>query len=210
MFIHQNSLIEIGMNNAYVIHTDFDEITSEIAKLQEVDKKIVDKVTIFVNSIRDITFKVEPAMKRASHEDERQLWKEYQELQQEKLVLLDLSHEYESIQEAVKGLNPRLDFLINDALEELTDHIGVLAETHRAHIDILEIHNTRRIAIVALIITAIISYLAVWEFFVRDILTGIVFPFGLTPLLNYLLVILTLLPVLITFVWAWLNRGKRF
>ena len=210
MFIHQNSLIEIGMNNAYVIHTDFDEIASEIAKLQEVDKKIVDEVTIFVNSIRDITFKVEPAMKRASHEDERQLWKEYQELQQEKLVLLDLSHEYESMQEKVKGLNSRLDFLIKDALEELTDHLGVLAETHRAHIDILEIYNTRRIAVTALIITAVISYLAVWEFFVRDLLTTLTFPYGLSPELNYLLVVLTLLPVFVTVIWAYLNRGKRY
>jgi hypothetical protein len=198
------------MTNAYVIHTDFDEIASEIAKLQEVDRKAVEELTLFVNSIREVTFKVEPAMKRASHEDERQLWKEYQELQQEKLVLLDLTHEYESKQEKVKAFNSRLDFLIKDSLDELTDHIGVLAETHRAHIDILEIYNTRKIAIIALIITAIISYLAVWEFFVRDILTGLVLPYGLTPLLNYVLVFLTLLPVLITFGWAWLNRGKRF
>ena len=198
------------MSNAYVIHTDFEEIESETAKLQEVDRKILDEVTTFVNSIREVTFKVEPAMKRASRDDERQLWKEYQELQQEKLVLLDLSHEYESMQERVKELNPRLDFLIKDALDELTDHIHVLAETHRAHIDILEIYNTRRIAIVALIITAIISYLAVWEFFVRDILTTLRFPYGLSPLLNYLMVVLTLSPVLIAFTWAWLNRGKRF
>ena len=72
------------MSNAYIIHTDFDEIMAEISKLQEVDKKVVDEVTSFVNSLRELTFKVEPAMKRESHEDERQLWKEYQQLQQEK------------------------------------------------------------------------------------------------------------------------------
>jgi hypothetical protein len=52
--------------------------------------------------------------------------------------------------------------------------------------------------------------LAVWEFFVRDLLQSIIFPFGLTPNLNYLLVIVTLLPVFIAVVWAWRNRGKRF
>jgi hypothetical protein len=114
------------------------------------------------------------------------------------------------MQERVKELNSRLDFLIKDALDELTDHLGVLAETHRAHIDILEIYNTRRIAVTALIITAVISYLAVWEFFVRDLLTTLTFPYGLSPGLNYLLVLVTLLPVFVTVIWAYLNRGKRF
>jgi hypothetical protein len=161
----------------------------------------VDGLTSFVDNIRDLTFKVEPALKMDTR-DERQLWNEYRELQQEKLVLLDLSHEYESLQENVKQHNPRLDFLIKDALDELKDHIEVLAEAQRAHIDILEIFKTRRIEVLALIITAVISYLAVWEFFVRDLLTGIVFPFNLSPNLNYSLVFLTLLPVFIAIVWA--------
>ena len=198
------------MSNAYIIHTDFDEIIVEISKLQEVDKKVVDEVTSFVNSLKELSVKVEPAMKRVSHDDERQLWKEYQQLQQEKLVLLDLSHEYESMQATVEKFNSRLDFLIKDTLGELKDHIGILAETHRAHIDILEILNTRRIEILALIITAVISYLAVWEFFVRDILQSIVFPADLSPNLNYLLVIITLLPIFAAVIWAWRNRGKRF
>ena len=200
----------MNMSNAYIIHTDFDEIMMEIGKLQNVDEKTLDEVTSFVNSLKELSLKVEPAMKRENHEDERQLWKEYQQLQQEKLLLLDLSHEYESLQATVARFNSRLDFLIKDTLEELKDHIVVLAETHRAHIDILEIFNTRRIEVLALIITAVISYLAVWEFFVRDLLQSIIFPFGLTPNLNYLLVIVTLLPVFIAVVWAWLNRGKRF
>jgi hypothetical protein len=198
------------MNNAYVIHTDFEEIMSEITKLQEVDKKIVDFTTSFVNQLQDMAFKVQPAVKRESHEDERQLWEQYRQLQQEKLVLLDLTHEYESFHKSVEELNPRLDFLIRDTLEELKDHITVITETHRAHIDIMEIYNTRRIEVLALIITAVISYLAVWEFFVRDLLTSIVFPLGLTPGLNYLLVFVTLTPVFTAFGWAWINRGKRF
>ena len=197
------------MSDDFVIHTDFDEIFAEIGKLQEVDKSAVEKITSFVNNIKELTFKIEPALKRET-EDERQLWKEYRQLQQEKLLLLDLSHEYESIQEMVKQYNPKLDLLIRDSLEELKDHIEVFAETQRAHIDILEISNTRRIAVLALIITAVISYLAVWEFFVRDLLVGLDFPFNLSPNLNYVLVILTLLPAFVSIAWALLNRGKRF
>jgi hypothetical protein len=163
----------------------------------------------FVNGIRDVTFKVQPAMNMET-KDERQLWQQYQQLQRAKLVLLDLSHEYEPLQEKVKEVNPKLDFLIKDALEELKDHMDVMVETQRAHIDILEISNTRRIAIVALVITAVISYLAVWEFFVRDLLTALVFPYGWSPMLNYILIVATLLPVLFAIGWAWLNRGKRF
>ena len=106
--------------------------------------------------------------------------------------------------------NPKMDFLIKDAIEELNDHISVMAEYHRAYIDILEIYNTRKIEVLALVVTVIISYLAVWEFFVRDLLVSIVFPYGLSPSLNYLTVILTLLPIFATIAWAWLKRGTYF
>ncbi len=198
------------VSTTYSIHTDFEEIAQEIAKLRSADKDLSDNMTSLVSSLREITTKVEPAMKRETHEDERQLWEEYRQLQQEKLVLLDLSHEYEEFEKSVVELNPRLDFLIRDTLEELKEHIGVQAETHRAHIDILEIFNTRRIEILALIITSVISYLAVWEFFVRDLLQSIVFPSSLSPSLNYVLVFVTLSPVYAAVTWAWINRGKRF
>lgn len=100
--------------------------------------------------------------------------------------------------------------MVKDAIDELTDHIGVLAEYHRAHIDILEIYNTRKIEFLALIITAVVSYLAVWEFFVRDLLVSLVFPYRLSPNLNYLLVILTLMPVFVAVIWAWLKRETYF
>ena len=45
----------MNMSNAYIIHTDFDEIIAEITKLQEVDKKAVDEVTSFVDSLKEIT-----------------------------------------------------------------------------------------------------------------------------------------------------------
>ena len=197
------------MEPSFTTHTDFDKILAEIAELKKVDKTTANEITTFVNKIRDLTHKVEPDLKM-QHDDERYLWNMYRRLQQKKLVRLDLSHEYEPLQAKVKKINPKLDFLVEDALEELKDHIEVVTETQRAHIDILEIFNTRRIEVLALLITAVISYLAVWEFFVRDILQSIIFPANLSPNLNYLLVIITLLPIFIATTWAWRNRGKRF
>ena len=81
--------------------------------------------------------------------------------------------------------------MIKDAIEELNDHINVFAESQRAHIDVLEIYNTRKIEILTLIITSVISYLAVWA-------------------LNYVLVILSLTPVFGTVTWAWLRRANYF
>jgi len=114
------------------------------------------------------------------------------------------------ISEEIKESNPRLDFLVRDAIEELNDHIGVLAESHRAHIDILEIYNTRKIEVLALVVTIVISYIAVWEFTVRDLLVSFTFPYGLSPRLNYVVVILTLLPVFVTVAWAWVRRKSYF
>ena len=141
---------------------------------------------------------------------ERELWEEYKQLQREKLAVLDLSHVWDYINQCVKEVNPQLDFLVKDAIEELNDHISVVAESHRAHIDILEIYNSRKIEFLALIITVVISYLAVWEFFVKDLLISIVFPYGLSPGLNYLSVALTLLPVIAAVTWAWLRRATYF
>ncbi len=198
------------MSRAYVIHTEFEAIDAEIAKLRSADASLASEAAAFVARLKQLSSEVEPAMKPETYIDERRLWKQYQQLQQEKLVLLDLSHEYESLQKNIKDFNPRLEFLVRDTLDELKEHIDVLAETHRAHIDILEIYNTRRIEVLAVVITTVISYLAVWEFFVRDLVISVVFPYNLSPNLNYVIVIAMLLPVFYAVFWTWRNRGKRF
>jgi hypothetical protein len=193
----------------YSVHVDFDKIKAEVNKLQLENKETKDKIASFIDSLRETTARVEPTLSKETN-NERELWEDYKQLQREKLAVLDLSHEWDYISEEIKESSPRLDFLINDAIEELNDHIGVLAESHRAHIDILEIYNTRKIEFLALVITAVISYIAVWEFFVRDLLVSIVFPYSLTPRLNYVLVFLTLLPVFATVTWAWVKRKSYF
>lgn len=194
------------MSDAYIIHVNYDEILDEIAKLQLHDKNLTDKLASYIDSLRKITLKLEPVLRRESHEDERQLWHEYTQLQNERLLVLDLSHEYDYIGDKVQAVNPNLDLMIKDAIEELNEHILIRVQTHRAYIDILEIRHARRLNINAIVISTVIAYLAVWEYTVREFVTGIDFPLGLSPILNYVIAMLTILPVFAVILWAFLNR----
>jgi hypothetical protein len=195
--------------NEYVLHINFEEIDAELERLTNVDQQVMQAIVSFVDSLRKTTFRIEPTLSKET-EDEKVLWEDYRKLQREKLAVLDLSHEWDYLSQTVKEAHPKLDFLVNDAIEELKEHISVLAESHRAHIDILEIYNTRKITVLALVLTVIISYLAVWEFFVRDLVVGIKFPGELSPSLNYSLIIITLLPVFAVTAWAWIRRKTYF
>jgi len=187
---------------------NYEAVLSEIGKLQNLDKNLVDKLTSFVISLREITVKLQPILRRESHEDEQQLWQEYTQLQQEKLVVLDLSHEYGYLEDTVQAHNPNLNLMIKDTLEELSEHIAVRVETHRAHIDILEIRNARRLSINAVVVSATIAYLAVWEYSFREFINTIDFP-GLSPGLNYAIALLTFLPVFAAILWSLLKRRAR-
>jgi len=193
----------------YALHINIDEIEAEIGKVQTINKELSNKITVFFLRLKKTTNRIEPILRRETN-TERELWEEYKQLQREKLAVLDLSHVWDYLNQGVKEVNPQLDFLVKDAIEELNDHISVVAESHRAHIDILEIYNTRKIEILALVVTVIISYLAVWEFFVRDLLISLVFPYGLSPSLNYVTVAITLLPVIVTVAWTWVKRATYF
>jgi len=116
--------------------------------------------------------------------------------------VLDLSHEYDYFEHQVQSINPNLSIMIKDAIDELGEHISVRAETHRAHIDLLAIRNTRRVGISAIVVSATIAYFAVWEYSVREFIDAIDFPSGLSPGLNYALSVLTLLPVFAAVFWV--------
>ncbi|HLN89303.1 MAG TPA: hypothetical protein VK253_04490 [Candidatus Binatia bacterium] len=195
--------------NEYILHVEFDEIEAELDKLDHVDSKKLGSIKSFVSTLQETAFRVEPILRKETY-DEKELWGLYKTLTREKLAVLDLSHEWDYLEQDVKEINPRIDLLVRDAIEELKDHIYILAESHRAHIDILEIYNTRKIEFLALVITAVISYIAVWEFFVRDLIAGINFPSHLSPALNYVLVLLTLIPVFTIVGWAWTRRKSYF
>ena len=198
------------MNSAYTVHTDYDEILREVDKLNDGNKDLAKKVSNLVESLRDLTEKLTPVLELESHDQyERALWVRYEQLQRDKLLLLDLSHELEFLEASIAGFSKNLKFLIRDAIEELSDHINVVVETHRAHIDILEIQNTRRLNILVLIVSTTISYITLWEFIAREFILNIAFPSGLSPVLNYVILLLTLLPIFALTSYAWLSREKR-
>ena len=194
-------------NGEYTIHNDYDKIIRAINELREIDEETTKKLKGFVSKIKAIDNKLKPAMKRQTfNQNERELWKTYQNLQAEKLTILDLSHEWEYIAEISTGLTKEVRVLVRDAIEELEDHVAIIVETLKVHIDILEIKNSRQFGLLALIVSLIISYAAVWEFFVRDIITNVKFPLGLSPDLNFALSIVALVPIFVIVIWGWRHR----
>jgi hypothetical protein len=194
-------------NGEYTIHNDYDKIIRAINELMVIDEETAEKIKEFVWKIKAIDNKLKPAMKTHTFsQTERELWKTYQNLQGEKLAILDLAHEWEYLGEISTGLTKEIRVLIRDAIEELEDHVAIIVETQKAHIDILEIKNSRQFGLLALVVSIIISYAAVWEFFVREIITNIKFPMGLSPDLNFALSIIALIPIFVTVIWGWRHR----
>jgi hypothetical protein len=198
------------LNNSYTVHTDYSVILRELDKLKNVDKESAKKVRALVDSLKDVTQKLQPVLEMESQgQYERELWKSYEQLQRDKLLLLDLSHEWDFLEESIGGFSKNMQFLIRDAIDELTDHLNVITETHRAHIDIMEIQNSRRLNILVLIVSTTISYVTLWEFVAREFLLNLKFPDGLSPVLNCVILMVTLLPIFALTSYAWLSREKR-
>ncbi len=194
-------------NGEYIIHNDYEKINRAINELMEIDEETAKKLKGVVLKIKAIDNRLTPAMKKQTfNQNEQELWKTYKNLQGEKLTILDLAHEWDYLEEVSLGVSKEVKVLIRDAIEELEDHVAVIVETQKAHIDILEIKNSRQFGLLALVISIIISYVAVWEFFVREIITNVKFPFGLSPDLNFAITIVALIPIFIAVVWGWRHR----
>ncbi len=194
-------------NEEYTIHNDYDRINRAISELTEIDEETSNRLKGFVSRIKIIDNKLKPAMKKQTFgQNERELWKAYQNLQGDKLAILDLAHDWDYIEEIALGLTKEVKVLVRDAIEELEDHVAIIVETQKAHIDILEIKNSRQFGLLALVVSIVISYAAVWEFFVRDIITNVKFPSGLSPDLNFAISIVALVPIFIAVIWGWRNR----
>lgn len=197
------------MDDIYTIHIDYDKIFSELNGLRSDDKGNIKELSSFVTSLRDLTQKVQPILElEARGQDERELWHRYEQIQEDKLSLLELSHKWNFLEGTAEGFSKSINVLIQVAIDELADHISVIAETHKAHIDLLEIRNTRRLNILILIISTTISYITLWEFIAREFILTIDFQGGLTPILNYTILFLTLLPIIILTFYAWISREK--
>jgi hypothetical protein len=186
----------------YPIHNDYARIFGLIEKLNQTDDSTAKKLKDFVLKIKEVENRLVPFLrKQTSTQDEQGLWNSYQSLQEEKLAILDLKHEWDYM-EMSNPLSDEIKILTRDAIEELEDHVSVIAETKKAYIDVLEIKNGRQFGIFALVVSFVISYAAVWEFFVRDIIANVSFPYGLSPDLNFTLSILALTPILLIVLWA--------
>jgi hypothetical protein len=103
------------LNGAYTVHTDYDEILRELNKFQSVDEESVKKVSSLVASLRDLTEKLQPVLEMETHSQyERELWSRYEQLQRDKLLLLDLSHEWDFLEGNIQGFSKNLKFLIRE------------------------------------------------------------------------------------------------
>jgi hypothetical protein len=194
-------------NGEYAIHNDYDKIIRAINELREIDEETAKKIKGFVLKIKAVDNRLKPAMKTQTFgQNERELWKTYQNLQGEKLAILDIAHEWEYLAEISTGLTKEVKVLVRDAIEELEDHVAIIVETQKAHIDILEIKNSRQLGLLALVVSIIISYAAVWEFFVREVIANVKFPLGLSPDLNFAISIVALVPIFVTVIWGWRHR----
>ena len=86
---------------------------------------------------------------------------------------------------------------IQNAIDELTNHVMVFEDTLRAHIDILEIRSSRenrkvmrKLSFMALLVSVVFPYITLWEGFAHDFILNLVFPLGLSPYLNYVILLL--------------------
>ena len=200
----------MNTNDSYAFHTDYDEILKQVSAFKDVDADFEKRTRALIKALQDISSRLQPTMnKHSSEQDETVLWKNYQQLQEERLSILDLSHEWDHLEETAKRLNSELSLQIHDAIEELVEHVSVLAETHRAHIDILEIQISRGLNLMTLVASVVVSYLAFWYFFARDFIQNLVFPNGLSPDVNYIITILSLVPIFAIIFWGWQKRIKK-
>jgi hypothetical protein len=197
----------MSKNDVYAIHTDYDGILKEVNGLEGESQAYKKEVVGIVDALQNTSVRLKPLMNRQSFEqDERVLWKNYQQLQEEKLSILDLSHEWNHLKKTSGKLSSEVDAQIRDAIDELVEHVTVLEETLRAHIDIVEIQSSRRLSLIAIVLSVTISYLAVWYFLVKDVVLGVVFSGGLSPDVNYVMVLLSLAPIFFVIAWGWRER----
>lgn len=200
----------MGWMSDFAVHVDFDEILKEVQELQKVDKDFQNDLIRLVEALMEVGRKLKrTAGKEVLEQDEAELWKTYQELQKERLTILDLSHEWSPLKEKLGSFSSDLVFLIQDAIEESVDHVTVFVDTLKAHIDVLEIKNARRLSFLTLVVSITISYLALWEFFAREFILTLQFSGGLSPNLNYVVIVVSLVPMFWALVVAWRYRVRK-
>ena len=193
----------------FVTHIDYEEILRKIHELKTSDKGLQNALLNLVTRLKNVESNLNITIDQQLEENEVELWDHFKRLQKERLSVLDLSHEWVPLKETLDNLNnDRLVSLMQNAMDELIDHVMVFTEILRAHIDILEIKNSRRLSFMALIVSIIISYLAFWEFFARDFVLNLEVK-GWSPFINYFITAILLVPMLYALLRAWRYRQMK-
>lgn len=83
---------EVGEMSDYAVHVDYDEILRGIQQLHRADEDFRNKLVTLVKALMEIGRKLKRTTSNETLEqDEAALWRTYQQLQKERLRILDLS-----------------------------------------------------------------------------------------------------------------------
>jgi len=199
--------------DVFLVRTEYNELLRQVKVLQNVDKGFQTKLGEIIVNLREISNGLKRISKEYSNQQtEMELWDNYKQFQKERLRLLNLSHEWKTVW--IPSLSKEFHHLISpvqNAIDKLTNSIIIFEDILRAHIAFLEIRNSRenrkvmrKLSFIALVVSGIFSYITLWKDIARDTILALEFQ-GLSPSLNYFLLLLTLLPVVCVLISAWLH-----
>jgi len=198
--------------DVFLVRTEYNELIRQIDELRNVDEGFQTKLKEIVVTLRDISNRMKQIRREySSNQNETELWDNYQRLQKERVSLLNLSHEWKTVW--IPSLHKEFHHLISpiqNAIDELTNHVMISEDTLRAHINILEIENSRenrkvmrKLSFMALLVAVVIPYITLWENFAHDFMLSFLFPWSLSPYLNWVILLLSLVPVVWALIRAW-------
>jgi len=200
--------------NVFVVRTNYNGLLREIKKFEKVDKGFQKKLTEIVTTLKVVS----NGLKQISREyyfeqDETEIWDHYQQIQKERLSLLNILHEWKIVW--IPTLRMRAEFIhiiprIQNAINELTDYVTAFGDTLRSHVDILEIQNSRgnrkiirKLTYMTLLVTVVFPYVTLWQNLARGYILTLQFPWGLSPQLNLVVLIITLVPLVVALIQGW-------
>ena len=95
----------MNSKNAYAIHTDYEEILKEINGLEGESRSFKNAASSIIDALRNTSVRLKPLMNRQLFEqDETVLWKNYPQLHEERLSILDLSYEWNHLKDDLEQL----------------------------------------------------------------------------------------------------------
>lgn len=193
------------------VQDEYEVILEEISKLKEINKYSEEFLRNFVDELRNYDGKLAKLQTKLSYSRRHftDMQKNYKELQNHRLSMLNLWNLLRMRALNLEKQCQKVVGLLNSSLEYKMGYLDIFEETMRALIDAQEIEESRenrkqmrKLSFLALLVSVIFPYMTLWKVFAIDFLLPIEFPSKLSPYLNWIVVLLLLLPTL----WA-LRRG---